>query len=114
MRIVSLLPSATEIVCEIGLGDELVGVSHECDHPAVAASLPKVTNALIPSDATSGEIDNLVRERLRTEKALYSLDLPMLIDLRPDLIVTQALCDVCAVAESEVTAAICKLPVDSD
>jgi iron complex transport system substrate-binding protein len=110
MRIVSLLPSATEIVCEIGLGDRLVGVSHECDYPAVAASLPKVTKALIPSDATSGEIDNLVRERLRTEKALYSLDLPMLIDLRPDLIVTQALCDVCAVAESEVTAALCQLP----
>lgn len=110
VRIVSLLPSATEIVCELGLGDQLVGVTHECDFPAFVAGLPKVTRTLIPHDAASREIDALVRERLQTQKTLYALDLPALERLRPDLIVTQALCDVCAVAEAEVTAAACSLP----
>ncbi len=72
--------------------------------------LPKVTRTLIPLDASSAAIDALVRERLKTEKALYSLDLPALERLRPDLLVTQALCEVCAVAESEVQAAACSLP----
>lgn len=110
MRIVSLLPSATEIVCEVGLGDFLVGVTHECDHPAFVLDQPKVTRTLIPHDATSRVIDALVRERLKTERALYTLNLPVLERLRPDLIVTQALCDVCAVAEAEVTAAARSLP----
>lgn len=110
MRIVSLLPSATEIVCALGLGDDLVGVTHECDYPPFVASLPKVTRTLIPHDATSREIDELVRERLKTSLALYSLDMPVLQALKPDLLVTQALCDVCAVAEAEVSAAACSLP----
>src|SRR6188474_3871745 len=99
MRIVSLLPSATEIICALGLEDQLVGVTHECDYPPSVRALPKVTHTLIPTEASSGEIDRLVRERLQTERALYTLDLPVLQELRPDLIVTQALCDVCAVAE---------------
>jgi iron complex transport system substrate-binding protein len=110
MRIVSLLPSATEIVCSLGLEDQLVGVTHECDYPDVVRSLPKVTHTLIPTDAPSGEIDALVRERLRTNRALYTLDFPTVERLAPDLIVTQTLCDVCAVAEAEVTAATCRLP----
>ncbi|MEM6757360.1 MAG: cobalamin-binding protein, partial [Planctomycetota bacterium] len=110
MRIVTLLPSATEIVCALGLEDQLVGATHECDFPPGVRTLPRVTRTLIPDDATSGEIDALVRERLKTERALYTLDLPMLEELRPDLIVTQALCDVCAVAEAEVTSAACSLP----
>lgn len=110
MRIVSLLPSSTEIVCQLGLRDALVGVTHECDYPQSVAGLPKVTRTLIPHDASSREIDALVRERLKTERALYTLDRPTLERLRPDLIVTQALCDVCAVAEAEVTAAACSLP----
>ncbi len=110
MRIISLLPSATEMICGLGLRDQLVGVTHECDYPADVVDLPKVTKTLIPHDATSSEIDALVRERLKTEKALYSLDMAALESLRPDLIVTQALCDVCAVAESEVQAAACSLP----
>jgi iron complex transport system substrate-binding protein len=109
MKIVSLLPSATEIVCALGLGDDLVGVTHECDFPAFVRGLPKVTRTLIPAEAPSAEIDGLVRERLQTRRALYSLDLPALEALRPDLIVTQALCDVCAVAEDEVRAAACGL-----
>lgn len=110
MRIVSLLPSATEIICGLGLRDQLVGVTHECDYPVGVSELPKVTKTLIPHDASSSEIDALVRDRLKTEKALYSLDMPILESLRPDLIVTQALCDVCAVAEAEVSAAACSLP----
>ena len=110
MRIVSLLPSATEIICALGLREALVGVTHECDHPEGVRGLPRVTQTLIPTDATSREIDELVRERLRSKRALYELDLAVLDHLAPDLIVTQALCDVCAVAEAEVTAAACRLP----
>jgi len=110
MRIVSLLPSATEIICSLGLEDQLLGVTHECDFPAPVQALPKVTRTLIPVDAASGTIDRLVRDRLQTNRALYTLDLPALEALRPELIVTQALCDVCAVAEEEVRAAVCSLP----
>lgn len=110
MRIVSLLPSATEIVCALGLEDSLVGVTHECDYPPSVRKLPKATWTLIPHDASSGAIDALVRERLQAEKALYTLDMAVLEELRPDLLVTQALCDVCAVAEAEVQAAACSLP----
>lgn len=110
MRIASLLPSATEILCALGLQDQLVGVTHECDHPPAVAALPRVTRTLIPTDISSAAIDALVREQLRSQRALYTLDLPLLASLRPDLLVTQALCDVCAVAEAEVQAAACLLP----
>lgn len=110
MRIVSLLPSATEIVCALGLGDQLVGVTHECDHPQSVQSLPRVTRTLIPVDVASCEIDRLVSEQLNTTKALYQLDLPLLKELRPDVIVTQSLCDVCAVSPNEVQTALAQLP----
>jgi iron complex transport system substrate-binding protein len=110
MRIVSLLPSATEILCAMGLEDQLVGVTHECDYPASVRALPQVTKTLIPTEATSAEIDALVRERMGGRSALYTLDMPVLERLAPDLIVTQALCDVCAVAEDEVRDAACMLP----
>ena len=110
MRIVSLLPSATEIVCSLGLEDRLVGVTHECDYPLSVRGLPTVTRTLIPTEASSGEIDRLVRDRLKTTRALYTLDMDVLEELRPDLIVTQTLCGVCAVAEEEVRVAACALP----
>lgn len=110
MRIVSLLPSATEILCELGLRDQLVGVSHECDFPESVLALPKVTRTLLPADASSREIDTLVREQMRSRGSLYALDLATLEALQPDVIVTQALCDVCAVAEAEVQEAACWLP----
>ncbi len=110
MRIVSLLPSATEMICALGLEDQLVGITHECDYPPSVQRLPKVTRTLIPSKASSAEIDRLVREQLQTRQALYTLNLPVLEALQPDLIVTQGLCDVCAVAEDEVRAAACTLP----
>jgi iron complex transport system substrate-binding protein len=110
MRIVSLLPSATEIICILGLEEQLVGVTHECNYPPFVHQLPKVTRTLIPTEASSAEIDRLVRQQLQKGGALYTLDLPVLEALKPDLIVTQALCDVCAVAEDEVRAAACMLP----
>src|SRR6185503_13284755 len=85
-------------------------VTHECDYPPGVRDLPKVTRTLIPTDATSREIDGLVRDRMGAHTALYSLDLEMLERLAPDLIVTQALCDVCAVSEEEVRSAACMLP----
>jgi iron complex transport system substrate-binding protein len=110
MRIVSLLPSATEIVCELGLRDQLVGVTHECDWPRSVLDLPRVTRTLIPTDASSAGIDALVREKMGGHTALYTLDMEALQRVRPDLIVTQALCDVCAVSEAEVKNAACTLP----
>lgn len=111
MRIVSLLPSATEIVAALGLADALVGVTHECDHPPAVRDLPRVTITHIPTDADSAEIDRLVRAQLTSPtRALYSLDEAALAALRPDLIVTQTLCDVCAVSDHEVREAMAKLP----
>jgi iron complex transport system substrate-binding protein len=110
MRIVSLLPSATEIICVLGLRDHLVGVTHECDYPQDVRALPAVTRSRIPTGTVSRDIDRLVREQLNAEQALYTLDLEMLQVLQPDLLVTQALCNVCAVAEAEVQAAVCALP----
>ena len=110
MRIVSLLPSATEIICSLGLTDQLVGVTHECDYPVEIMELPKITKTVIPHDASSSEIDKLVRSRLESTTALYSLKMDVLRNVNPDLIVTQALCDVCAVAETEVVEAIEQLP----
>ena len=109
-RIVSLLPSATEIICDLGLGPNLVGISHECDYPVGVQNLEAVTSSVIPKDAPSSEIDRLVREHLSTNSALYQLDLDLLRRLLPDLIVTQALCDVCAVSAEDVEAAVSSLP----
>lgn len=110
MRIVTLLPSATEMVCGLGLRDQLVGVSHECDFPVEVVDLPKVTCSLIPSAASSAAIDSMVRQRVKEKQPLYSLDVDRLLSLQPDLIVTQSLCEVCAVSERDVDAAICSLP----
>tara|TARA_R110001592_G_scaffold363352_2_gene684813 strand:+ start:86094 stop:87026 length:933 start_codon:yes stop_codon:yes gene_type:complete len=110
MNIVSLLPSATEIICGIGLRDQLVGVTHECDYPSDVVGLPVVTQSRIPKGLASHEIDVLVRSQLETDSALYSLDMDTLSTLAPNLIVTQALCDVCAVSADEVTSVACELP----
>lgn len=102
MRIVSLLPSATEIVAELGLLDDLVGVSHCCDYPAGVRDLPVVTASVVDKDASSHIIDATVREHLSDNSSLYSLDADLLEHLKPDLVITQALCDVCAVSGEEV------------
>ncbi|MCS6950006.1 MAG: cobalamin-binding protein [bacterium] len=109
MRIVSLLPSATEIVYALGLGDHLVGRSHECDYPPEVLCKPIVTRSLIPANLPSYEIDRLVSETLQTHATLYTLDIPLLQQLRPDLIITQALCSVCAVSYNAVQEAVERL-----
>jgi len=110
MKIVSLLPSATELVCGLGLREQLVGVSHECDYPLSVVGLPILTSSRIPEGLSSDEIDKLVTDQLQNDQALYDLIMDTLIDLAPDLIVTQALCDVCAVSGNDVAKAIGSLP----
>src|ERR1017187_6327344 len=102
MRICSLLPSATEIVFALGQGDSLVGVTHECDFPAEAGRIPKGTQSNIPNGIPSAEIDQAVSKALIEAGTLYELDLPLLGQLRPDLVLTQRLCDVCAVSYNRV------------
>ena len=111
MRILSLLPSATEMVCGLGLREYLVGVTHECDFPEGVGQLRKVTQSLLPPEATSQEIDSLVREQFKDEPSLYKLDVEALVELNPDLIVTQSLCGVCAVPESQLQHAVQRLNV---
>jgi iron complex transport system substrate-binding protein len=105
MRIVSLLPSATEIVYALGLGDSLIGVSHDCDFPPEVASKPKLSQALISTDLPSDEIDAIVREQLHSGLSVYHLDAPLLQELKPDLILTQELCEVCAPSFDQVAEA---------
>lgn len=102
MRIVSLLPSATEIVCEIGLIDQLVGISHDCDWPSEVTNLPVLSEALVDSDYSSAEIDQIVRESLHNGMSVYHLDADLLHELAPDLILTQELCEVCAPSFDDV------------
>jgi iron complex transport system substrate-binding protein len=110
-RIVSLLPSATEILFAIGAGDRVVGVTHECDYPEGARLLPKVTsNAVIADGETTSEIDRHIHAARHAGSSIYRLDERLLSDLQPDLIVTQELCDVCAVAYGEVQRAVRRLP----
>lgn len=104
MRIVSLVPSATETLFALGLGDEVIAVTHECDHPAAARELPHVMRDALPRDLTAGQIDAAVRARTDQGASIYELDAELLHELQPDLIVTQALCAVCAVSYDDVRA----------
>jgi iron complex transport system substrate-binding protein len=101
MNIVSLLPSGTEIIAALGRSDALVGISHECDYPPEVAHLPRVTSSWINSQADAATVHAQVREKAKGRHPLYAVDWPRVRDLSPDLIVTQALCDVCAVSETE-------------
>jgi iron complex transport system substrate-binding protein len=104
MRIVSLVPSATEMLFALGVGDEVVAVTHECDHPPQVLELPKVTRDVIGPGLAPAEIDRAVRELTGQGKAIYELDVRALERLQPDLIVTQELCAVCAVSYDDVRA----------
>jgi iron complex transport system substrate-binding protein len=101
-RIASLLSSSTEMLYALGLGDRVVAVSHECDYPPEVRSKPRVTRTTIAADAPSGQIDEQVRKLSQQGLPLYEIDRPLLAELRPDLIVTQAQCDVCAVRYADV------------
>jgi iron complex transport system substrate-binding protein len=102
MRIVSLVPHATELLFALGLGDDVVAVTHECDFPLEVLELPRVTRDVLPAGLSAAEIDAAVRERTEHGKAIYELDEDRLEGLEPDLIVTQELCAVCAVSYDDV------------
>lgn len=104
MRIVSLVPSATEMLFALGLGDDVVAVTHECDYPPEAAELPRVTRDRLPPNLTPQEIDTAVKQRTLAGESIYELDAELLHELQPDLIVTQELCKVCAVSADDVRA----------
>jgi iron complex transport system substrate-binding protein len=110
MRIVSLVPHATELLFALGLGDQVVAVTHECDYPEAALALPHVTRDRLPSGLSAAEIDAAVRERTGRGEALYELDEGTLEELGVDLIVTQAVCEVCAVSFDDVQAVAERLP----
>ena len=105
-RVASLLPSATEIVRALGLESALVAVSHSCDFPGRVEALPRATSTRVPSGAGSREIDEVVHQCLRRGESLYRLDAALLERLRPEVIVTQSLCEVCAVGSGEVERAV--------
>src|SRR5262245_47847406 len=107
MRVVSLLASGTEIVCGLGAGDWLVGRSHECDNPPWVAGLPACTRPAFDVSMSSGQIDVEVRRRLRAGESLYHVDTELINSLEPDLIITQAHCEVCAVTPADVERAGC-------
>ncbi|HEY3759352.1 MAG TPA: ABC transporter substrate-binding protein [Solirubrobacteraceae bacterium] len=110
MRIVSLVPHATELLFALGLGEEVIAVTHECDYPPRARKLRRVTRDVLPAGLGAAEIDAAVRERTERGEAIYALDEQLLRELEPELIVTQALCPVCAVSYTEVAELARKLP----
>src|SRR5580704_10682292 len=105
-RIVSLIASATEIVCALGLQEQLVGRSHECDFPPAVRHLPVCTRPRFNIEGTSREIDERVKAAVREGPSVYWVDAARLRELRPDVIVTQGQCEVCAVSERDVEAAV--------
>jgi iron complex transport system substrate-binding protein len=110
MRIVSLVPSATEMLFALGLGDFVVAVTHECDYPAEARSLPHLTRTVLRPNLDAAEIDRAVKTRVAEGLALYELDEELLAEVAPDLIVTQAICAVCAVSFEDVVEVAARLP----
>jgi iron complex transport system substrate-binding protein len=108
-RVVSLLPAATEIVAALGALDQLAGVTHECDHPPEVAHLPRVTSTTVDRDAGSGAIDAEVRALAATGAAVFTLDAALVAALAPGVLLTQGVCEVCALPESEVDRAVAAL-----
>jgi len=101
-RVISLIPSSTEIVCALGGEKSLVGISHECDYPATIKNLPVTTKPSFDVNGTSLEIDQRVKSNLHNGYSLYQVDSKLVEELKPDVIITQAHCHVCAVSEEEV------------
>src|SRR5919197_6108718 len=106
MRIVSLLPSATETLCALGLTDEIVGILHKCDYPGPITDRPRLTRSTLREDLPSDEIHRRVQESAAGRARLYELDSELLARLQPDLIVTQDQCSVCAVGKDDVEEAV--------
>ena len=114
MKICSLLPSSTEIVFALGLGDSLVGVTHECDFPSETASIPSVTSSVVNGESMTGrQIHDAITGLVHGGSSIYTLDRELLDEASPDLILTQELCDVCAVSYRQVEAAASMLQCDT-
>ena len=110
-RIVSFLPSATEMACALGLGDRLLGITHECDYPSEVEGKPVVVRSVLPIEhMTEQEIDSAVSERLRDGLSLYQVDEALMREIAPDLILTQDLCQVCAPSGNEISQLLKLLP----
>jgi iron complex transport system substrate-binding protein len=110
MRIASLLPSATEIACALGLEDSLVGISHECDYPPTVRTKPALIHPRVDPTAPPDEIDRQVREIIGRGESIYSVDVDLLLRLAPDLILTQDLCHVCAATPDDLASALARAP----
>ena len=110
MRIASLVPSATEMLFALGLGDDVAAVTHECDYPPAASGLPRLTRTVVAEGLSAGEIDAEVKRIVGEGRALYELDEDTLAAVEPELIVTQAVCDVCAVSYDDVVSVAARLP----
>jgi len=114
MRIVSLLPSATETLFALGLDEQIVGVSHECDFPPRAKTKTCVVRSRLPKDASPGESDRMVREHVERGESIYAVDRELLEALEPDLVITQDLCHVCAATPEELAAALAQISMQPE
>ena len=106
MKIVSLLPAASEVICDMGLSNYLQGVSHECDYPDEIKGIKKVTSSIIPKNLDQRSIDKLVKKAVKKNIPLYEVDNEEILKINPDLIITQGLCDVCAISEGKIQATL--------
>ena len=106
MKIVSLLPAATEILCDMGLAEYISAVSHECDYPSAVKNKIKITSSIIPNNTDQNAIDKLVKEAVKNNIPLYAVDNEQLNTINPDIIITQGLCDVCSISEDKIQATL--------
>tara|TARA_B100001057_G_C22379394_1_gene767826 strand:- start:103 stop:582 length:480 start_codon:yes stop_codon:yes gene_type:complete len=114
MKIVSLLPAASEILCELGVIDNIHAVSHECNYPELLKEKVQITSSTIPSNIEQKLINDLVSQAIKNKLPLYNIDTDKLNSINPDLIITQGLCDVCSISKNEIEATLkdkrCTLP----
>ena len=106
MKIVSLFPAGSEIICEMGLSENLIAVSHECDYPALLKKKIQVTSSIIPKSNDQVMIDQLVKNAIKNNNSLYQIDNNSLLKMNPDLIITQGLCEVCSISENQIQATL--------
>ena len=106
MKIVSLFPAGSEIICEMGLSENLIAVSHECDYPALLKKKIQVTSSIIPKSTDQILIDKLVKNAIQNNVPIYQINNDKILDINPDLIITQGLCEVCSISENVVQATL--------